>query len=700
MKPSKTFHTLRLCALLASPAVLTAWGCSCGDKNTGDEDGTDLTGEWIDGQDDSFTPDFIVELPDGAEACDPSIRWCVGNSRYWCEGDTVHYEECLAEEVCEFGECLPKGCEPGETKCTGDGQIMTCNESGTGYSEPQACPEGQICEDGACTDVICTPDESYCVGTDAEMRCNPLGTAWEEVACGASYICDIDACRLQICPVGMQQCVTDTSYHVCNEFGTDYGAPVDCAADLSCFEGNCLSLCQIADLRRSSVGCIFYAVDQHNRYDAAAYYIVVANTDDVHTANVTLQNRRGGVWTAVGSTALAPNSLYTFNSAAMNNSQVGTATTLGQGYAFKITSDIPIVAYQLNAIASCTGEGSMLIPFNGLDSSYYIVTYRGFSGPPLMSIVGAVDGTTVQITPSQNTAAGGSIPAITAGTTATITVNECDVAQVVAADVAGDLTGTHIVASGPVAVFSGTYCSHVPQGCTFCHVADCLSCDPLEEQMIPKTTWGRLYVANVVPEFNWGYFRIVAEQDATTINVTLSADTTARYPAGILPPLTLNAMQMAEFELGCTTGTGGCGLALLESDKPITLTNFIEGGECRTQRCTKDHCPGNYADPSMIIVPPVEQYMREYIFLTPSGFTNNYVTVVREVGSEVILDTVPVAVAFMPVPGSAYEVAHLPLAEGTHHILSSLPFGIILEGYGYANSYGYPGGMNLENINP
>jgi hypothetical protein len=694
MRTKKTAFLFFL--FFGAAAILAAWGCSCGEKNAGGDGNTDMTGDWIDG--DSFAPDYIVELPDGAEVCDPSIRWCDGNTRYWCEGGTVHMEECGEDEVCHAGECVPKQCVPGETQCTGDGRIMTCDETGTGYSEPQSCPDGQICEDGVCVDVICTPGDSYCVGTDAEMRCNDLGTAWEEIACGASYICDINECRLQICPAGMRQCVTDTSYHICNEYGTEYGDPIDCPPDTSCFEGECLSLCQIADLSRSSVGCIFYAVDQHNRYDTADYFIVVANTDDVHTANVTLQHRRGGTWTTVGTTALAPNSLYSFQPG--NSSQVSTVTAFGQGYAFKITSDIPIIAYQLNAIGTCTGEGSMLIPFNGLDSSYYVVTYRGFSGPPLMSIVGAVDGTTVQITPSQNTAAGGTIPAITAGTTATITVSECDVAQIVATDVAGDLSGTHIVASGPLAVFTGTYCSHVPQGCTFCHVADCLSCDPLEEQMIPKTTWGRVYVADVVPEFNWGYFRIVAEQDATTVNITLSPSTTARYPSGILPPITLGAMQMTEFELGCTDGTGGCGLALVESDKPITLTNFIEGGECRTQRCEKDHCPGNYADPSMIIVPPVEQYMREYLFLTPNGFTNNYVTVIREAGSTVTLDSAPVTATFMPVPGASYEVAHLPLAVGTHHIYSTLPFGIILEGYGYANSYGYPGGMKLEVINP
>jgi hypothetical protein len=661
-------RTLAAAALCIPFAAFMAAGCSCDEKTSGwdgDQDGQDT---WPDNWPEVW-PDWL-DIPDGMEGCDPSIRWCDGNARYWCEDGTIHFEECDEDEYCDYGECLPRGCEPGETQCTGDGQIMRCRDDGSGFEEPEACPDGQICEDGVCVDVICTPGESYCVDESTEMRCNHLGTAWEEIDCGPSYVCVDDRCTLQICPPGMIQCVTDTSYHECNATGTGYDDPVDCPPDTACYEGQCLSLCEMAELNRSSVGCRFYAVDQ-----------------------------RGGAWTTVGTVALAPNSLHTF--APNVSSQVSATTALGVGYAFRITSDVPIIAYQLNAIASCTGEGSMLIPVNGLDDNYYLVTYRGFSGPSLFTIVGVEDGTTVQVTPNFNTTGGGGIPAITAGTTATITVSECDVAQILATDVASDLTGTRIEASAPVAVFTGTYCSHIPQGCTFCHTNDCLSCDPLEEQLTPKTTWGRVYVADVVPEFNWGYFKIVAEQDATTVTITYGANTTGRFPSGTdLTSLSLNALENTEFELGCTEGTGGCGLALLTSDKPIMLMNYIEGGECRTQRCGKDHCPGNYADPSMITVPPTEQFMREYIFLTPGGFTNNYVTVIREAGAAVTMDGAAVAATFMPVAGSNYEVAHVAAAEGTHHILSVLPFGIILEGYGYANSYGYPGGMNLEIINP
>ena len=629
--------------------------------------------------------------------CDPAnpLAWrqCNATGTGWGPSNV-----CPDGQGCSDGYCVRQICTPGTTICAPGGLIRTCNDSGTSWNDPIPCPSGQICDEGRCTDIICTPGTSTCIDQLTESVCNDTGTGYIEETCPSGYICDSTYCRLQICIPGMTQCTGTMTREMCNSTGTDWIPATSCTGRETCRNGDCLTPCQVADLTPSSIGCTFYAVDQHNRYDTANYYIVVANTHDSWTANVRLQHRRGGSWTTVATATVAPNSLYTFSPG--NSSQVaGEATALGQGYAFKITSDLPLIAYQLNAIGYCTGEGSMLVPFNGLDNSYYIITYRGYSGRPLMSLIGAVDGTTVQITPSQNTLGGGPIPAITAGNTATITLNECDVAQILAANIDGDLSGTRIVASNPIAVFTGTYCSHVPQGCTFCHVSDCQSCDPLEEELIPKSTWGRTYVAAVSPEFNWGYFRIVAEQNGTVVNITPSASTTARYPAGIVPPINLNSMQMTEFELGCTTGSGGCGIALIESNKPITLVNFIEGGECRTQRCERDHCPGNYADPSMIIVPPVEQFLSEYIFLTPNGFTNNYVTVIRQVGSTTTLDSHTVTATFLPVPGARFEVGHIPVTATTHQISSSVPFGIILEGYGYANSYGYPGGINLARIN-
>ena len=653
----------------------------------------------------------IEECPDGTACaggecieriCEPHEKRCdPGDLQAWqqCNASGTAWGEshhCPSGQGCLDGLCVARICEPGSTICAPDGRIRTCNESGTAWGDPEDCPDGQACFEGECMDIFCTPGDSECVDPDTIRVCNSTGTATIEEPCGEGYVCEDDTCMLQVCIPGLRQCAGPGAIEECNDTGTDWATVETCGADEMCLEGRCLNDCEVAELSRSTVGCRFYAVDQRNRYDSGTFYIVVGNTHNSRTATVNLEHRRGGTWTSVSTTTVGPNSIHTF--APGNNWQVSTSTAFGAGYGFRIMSNLPIVAYQLNAISSCTGEGSMLIPANGLDNGYYVLNYKGFSGPPLFTVIGTEDGTTVDITPSEATRAGGGIPAIGAGSTYTMTLNECDLAQILASNNNGDLTGTHVVASAPVAVFAATYCSHVVQYCDWCHAYDCTSCDPLEEQIIPSSSWGKKYIAPVSPEWNWGYFRVVAEQNNTTINVTLASTTGARYPSGVTPPLTLDALEMGEFELGCNGG--GCGVAYLESEKPFMLMDYYEGGSCRTHpRCGKDHCPGNYGDPSMAIVPPIEQFMNEYLFLTPSGFTNNYVTVIRQVGSTVTLDGAPISGSFITAGGSGYESGHIAVSLGAHHIESETPFGIILAGYGYANSYGYPGGMNLRRIN-
>ena len=51
---------------------------------------------------------------------------------------------------------------------------------------------------------------------------------------------------------------------------------------------------------------------------------------------------------------------------------------------------------------------------------------------------------------------------------------------------------------------------------------------------------------------------------------------------------------------------------------------------------------------------------------------------------------------FTAIPGSGYSGALLTVALGSHHLVGSLPFGITVYGFNYAESYGYAGGITLE----
>jgi hypothetical protein len=72
-------------------------------------------------------------------------------------------------------------------------------------------------------------------------------------------------------------------------------------------------------------------------------------------------------------------------------------------------------------------------------------------------------------------------PRRTAGTSYTETLNTGQVYQLVD-EAGGDLSGTAITSSSPVAVFAGNDCANVPP-------SD-FACNTLAEEMTPTDTWG------------------------------------------------------------------------------------------------------------------------------------------------------------------------------------------------------------------
>ena len=74
-----------------------------------------------------------------------------------------------------------------------------------------------------------------------------------------------------------------------------------------------------------------------------------------------------------------------------------------------------------------------------------------------------------------------------------------------------------------------------------------------------------------------------------------------------------------------------------------------------------------------------------------------YGCVIAQCGAcTVQLDGQPVQKPFTAIGGTGYAVARVPVAGGTHHIVSDSPFGVVVYGYGAYTSYMYPGGLDLN----
>ncbi|MCA9311310.1 MAG: hypothetical protein KDA21_08905 [Phycisphaerales bacterium] len=325
----------------------------------------------------------------------------------------------------------------------------------------------------------------------------------------------------------------------------------------------------------------------------------------------------------------------------------------------RVTADADVVVYGLNRVTSSTDAFASL-PVETYGSSYRAMAYRGGAGgPSQLAVVAAVDGTTVTITPQSTL---GSHPA---GTPYTVVLDRLEAYQIQGTDV----TGTLITADAPIGVFAGAQCTNVPTGVLYC--------DHLCEQIPPTTTWGRdVITLPIQSRLNGDTFRILAHMNNTSVSID-----------GPAPEMfTLNAGEFAERILE--------GNNEIFADKPILVAQFSNS----------TNYDGQTGDPFMMLVPPAEQFLAEYTFLTPtSGFSNNFVNVIAQTvdaqAGAVNLDGVALDPSmFQTVGDGFYSCAKLSIGTGSHTMNAAHPFGIYVYGFGSFDSYGYPGGLALEVI--
>jgi hypothetical protein len=232
----------------------------------------------------------------------------------------------------------------------------------------------------------------------------------------------------------------------------------------------------------------------------------------------------------------------------------------------------------------------------------------------------------------------------------------------------GDLSGTSVTSSAPVAVMAGNSCADVPP--------QNVACNTLAEEMTPTDTWGNDFLTEPLATRSGDTFRFMASKNGTTVDVDGSA------------VATLNTGQFYE--------------TILTSASTITANNPIQV----MQYSNGSSFDGANADPFDITIPPTEQFLNSYTVATePSGadpnITQNYLNIVAP-NSEVTsidLDGSPLPSSdFTPIAGSSYSGAQVAVGFGSHNISASLPFGLTVYGFGGYDGYGYPGGFTLSPI--
>jgi hypothetical protein len=394
----------------------------------------------------------------------------------------------------------------------------------------------------------------------------------------------------------------------------------------------------------------------------------------------------------------------------------GGRPTTGLGTAFHLTSDRPIIAYQVfpyGGGSSAVTSGTLLLPREAWGRSYLAVhPTQGAPAiaPRTVAVVAAEDGTEVTIRPTADVAGVPGVPAIRRGTLGTIHLAAGQYVEV--AHTGDELTGSVITSNRPVGLFGGAACLQVP--------ADVCCCDSAQQQIPPIEALGNEYAAvrfrsrapgreEAVP------WRLVAAVDGTTFSYDRAP------PPGA--PTTLGRGQFVEF-----TTSEPFVIRSQDADHPFYLAGYMTGGDAFE----------GAGDPEFVNVVPTSQYLTSYVFFTDPTYPETSFVVVRKPGADGRMADVTLECAGKPLDGwrplGPFEYTRVDLVSGRwqpvipgcnngrQRMTSAAPFAVTVWGWGTAAtgagdstgrppiaphpfwytryaSYAYPAGASVGRVN-
>ena len=454
--------------------------------------------------------------------------------------------------------------------------------------------------------------------------------------------------------------------------------------------------CPQAALARSTVGCLFYAVDMdsHDLAEGGQYSVAVANVQPF-PATVTIERKQGAAWSVIaGPTEVAALDLARFDLPDQHTDD----SQLAAGFAYRVTADVPVIAYQFNPVdgqQSFLSDAAMLYPVAAWDHINHAITFTASVDASrtdqrsYASAVAHADGTEITVTPKVATRAGPGVPAGQPGVPFTVTLAAGDVLSVAVDEIGASLSGTRFESAEatPFALFAGLECAQIP--------TDVCCCDHLEEQLAGVRLWGKEFIAARVPVRDPGQpepslWQLYGAEDDTTVTLTAAPQVTG-LPAN---PIKLGKGQVVEFYAGGPPAEPGD--FEIFADKPIAVMNYMTSAGVMPAPYDK------LGDPLSVQIPAVEQYLPRYVVLVPSSWDADFGVFTREAGATITIDGVPIAdAAFHPVGAGSLEVGRVPLPDGVHLLEGggSL-FSVIVVGFDMHDSYGYLGGTGTRIINP
>ncbi len=369
--------------------------------------------------------------------------------------------------------------------------------------------------------------------------------------------------------------------------------------------------------------------------------------------------------------------------------------------AYKVTSTLPIVAYQFNPLDNVnvfSNDASLLLPRTAYDTQYYAMSWPTLDRRTVQSasasnhdyngyltILAWTDNTEIEVTPTVATRASATQQSLAAGVPTTFTLNAFEVLQLQAAPPAGDLTGTLV--TSPNNTTFGMFAGH--EAAAFGETTPPSSATPngpccadhLEEMMFPASTWGKSFaIARSQQRTNESdVIRVLAQRPGTTVTFT---------PAPVSGTCgTLAAGQFCEVKVAGDTA--------IVATEPVLVGQYLQSSIWSNNANTMS--VGN-GDPSLAIAVPTEQFRKDYTILIPGAYDQSYISVATGMTGGVSVDGAPLTVSAFP-GGAPYRGARLPVAAGQHTITCPDSCSVLVYGYSARGvSYMFAGGLDLKPI--
>ncbi|MBX3158585.1 MAG: IgGFc-binding protein [Deltaproteobacteria bacterium] len=561
------------------------------------------------------------------------------------------------------------------------------------------------------------------------LACSLIGIAL--AACGPASRSnggdDTNGDGANVCPV----CSDDkTAINNCD------GSTTPCNADQLCSNGECMSGCAAAEANHSSVGCEYYAVDMDAAMGPpkdACFTVFVANTSrapvhiDAERAGVKL-NLAAFAKLPVGSgqsityapydpvAGLAPGKVAILflayapggggplmpNVACPVPAAVGTEAQIdgtGIGKAFRITTDLPVVAYQMlpygGGAAAATGA-SLLLPTSAWGDNYVAVSAMDPDvappinvGGPSHNFVAKEDGTIVTMRPRSAVAGGNGVPSGVQGQPMTIMLNKGEYAQI---SQSAPLTGSPVSSNKPIGVFGGHQIMSIDRCCG----------DHGEQMIAPIRAVGSEYVAaphgdRKPTPGEVRVYRIVGAVNETNLT----------YEPPNVGPAKVNLGQVLEIR------TSEPFVVRSQDDgHPFMMFTYMTGAG--------EQGEGGWGDADFVRLVPPKQFLLHYVFFTDPTYPFTVLTVVRKKHNgkfeDVMLDCLGTVSGWTPTGSSGeYEITFVKLVDhfngvagcnnGVRTMDSKGQFGVWVWGWGSEDtntgwvSYGYPAGEGVLPIN-